>query len=145
MLVDRRRQARVPPVSLCLLTVCLHRRFMDPQGPSSQVSLSKERAQLHRPTLKPSPPETTAPLYKQGPCCVGEKTTDTQLQVELISLGFDTLLQAKHYWRLPVASRLTTCRARQKLPSDPEPVFFGWHVQKKQLLVIIQIDRPTQN
>lgn len=70
---------------------------MDPQGTSSQVSLSKERAQLHRPTLKPSPPETTAPLYKQGPRCVGEKTTDTQLQVELISLGFDTLLQAKHY------------------------------------------------
>lgn len=56
--------------------VCLCRRFMEQQKWPSQVTLSKDRAQLQWLQPKPSPPETTALLYKQGPCCIHERTKE---------------------------------------------------------------------
>lgn len=110
------------PVAVWLLTVCLCRRFMDQEGQSSLVSLSKERAQLQPPTLKPSPPKTTALLHKQGPCCVCERTPDTQPLMERIRPGlhnFDTLFQAAQYWRLSVRSQRTA--RNQDLLSEVPP------------------------
>lgn len=90
-----------------LLTVCLCRRFMGQQGQSSLVSLSKERAQLQPPTLKPSPPKTTALLQKQGPCCVCERTPDTQPLMERIRLGCTTLIHCSRQHRLTPLCPLT--------------------------------------